>query len=263
MPDSSRPAVVGVSASRHDTGPHPAHRCGEKYLQAVVDPAGCAPVILPALANPALVDIFAGHIDGLLLTGGAANVEPQQYDGAPSLEGTLHDRYRDNSILPLIRRCLDRGVPILGLCLGIQEINVARGGTLHQRIVDMPDRFDHRMRRDVDDHLQRYRPAHAVDVVAGGHLHALTGETTILVNSLHGQAIDRLGDGVRVEAVAADGIVEAISIVDTAGFAIGVQWHPEWPRPIQGANRRIFEAFGGACRAFAAQRGGSVPVAAE
>ena len=246
--------LVGVSASRGTAeSDHPVHRCSEKYLQAVVDPAGCTPIVLPAFADHPLLDTLAWRIDGLLLTGGAANVEPRHYDGSPSVEGTRHDPHRDEAMLPLIRRCIERGVPVLGLCLGIQEINVALGGSLHQRIADMEGRFDHRMRRDVDQN-RRYRPAHSVRIEPGGLLHGLLDERELLVNSLHAQGLDRLGAGIRIEAVAPDGIIESISVDDTPGFVLGVQWHPEWPRPIERHNRQIFLAFGDACRAYAQSR---------
>jgi putative glutamine amidotransferase len=256
--------LVGVSACRSEGEIHPFHRIGEKYLMAVTDPAGCVPVIIPVLADAAMLETYAERIDGLLLTGGAANVEPHHDDGPASAEGTKHDPHRDATMLPLIRACIARGVPVLGLCLGLQEMNVAFGGTLHQRVFDLEGKFDHRMRRDVDDHAQRYRPAHDVRIIPGGVLQGIIGQDNALVNSLHAQAVDEPGSRVRVEAVAPDGIIEAISIDGAPGFALGVQWHPEWPRPIAGHNAKIFEAFGNACRSYAAARSGStVGLAAE
>ncbi len=249
--------LVGVSACRSEGEVHPFHRIGEKYLLAVSDPAGCIPVIVPVLADASMAETYADRIDGLLLTGGAANVEPHHYDGPPSVEGTKHDPHRDATMLPLIRACVERGVPVLGLCLGLQEMNVAFGGTLHQRVFDLEGKFDHRMRRDVDDHALRYRPAHDIRLTPGGVLHGIIGQENVLVNSLHAQAVDRPGARVRIEAVAPDGIIEAISIEDAPGFALGVQWHPEWPRPVIGHNARIFETFGDACRAYARARSGS------
>ena len=255
--------LVGVSACRLVGEIHPSHRVGEKYLMAVADPAGCTPVILPVLADAGMVDIYADRIDGLLLTGGAANVEPRHYDGPASADPTMHDPNRDATMMPLIKRCVERSIPVLGLCLGLQEMNVAFGGSLHQQVFELPDKFDHRMRRDVDDHARRYRPAHDIRVTPGGFLHGILGEAHVLVNSLHGQGIDRPGDRVQVEAVAPDGIIEAISIESAPGFALGVQWHPEWPRPIEAHNRKIFEAFGDACRVYATARAGLESLAAE
>jgi putative glutamine amidotransferase len=238
-------ALIGVSACREEGNVHPFHRCSEKYLLAVVDPIGGIPVMLPALPE---IDVFVEYLDGLLLTGSPSNVEPSQYKGEKSLDGTKHDSYRDGTMLPLIKKCIETGVPVLGLCLGIQELNVALGGTLHQRIIDLDDKFDHRMRRDVDDHEKRYRPAHNITLLNGGLLRKISGLEQINVNSLHAQGIDRLGSGLKVEAVSSDGIVEAVSATDTNTFALGVQWHPEWPRPIDSFNTKIFQAFGSACR---------------
>ncbi len=254
MTTQSPSPLVAVSACRIAGEVHPFHRVGEKYLMAVADPGGCTPIIMPVLADEAMIETYVERIDGLLLTGGAANVEPHNYDGPQSAEGTKHDPHRDATMLPLIRACVARGVPVLGLCLGLQEMNVAFGGTLHQRVFDLEGKFDHRMRRDVDDHARRYRPAHDIRITPGGMLAGIIGAENFLVNSLHAQGIDRPGGRVRVEAVAPDGIIEAISIADAPGFALAVQWHPEWPRPVIGHNAKIFEAFGDACRAYVAGR---------
>ena len=240
-----RRPLIGVSGCREPGSMHPFHRCSEKYLLAVIDPVGGTPVILPAL--PELED-FSAHLDGLLLTGSPSNVEPTHYNGKQSNEGTKHDPHRDGTTLPLIKKCLEKKIPVLGLCLGIQELNVACGGTLHQRIADLDDTFDHRMRRDVEDHEKRYRPAHNIKISSGGLLDKITGLTETNVNSLHAQGIDQLGSDLRIEALAPDGVVEAISLSDLDTFALGVQWHPEWPRPLNAVNTKIFEAFGEACR---------------
>lgn len=263
MPTHSTSPLVGVSASRVVENAHPFHRVTEKYMLGIVDPAGCVPIIVPVLADIMMIDTYVDRLDGLLLTGGAANVEPYNYDGSPSVEGTKHDPNRDATMLPLTKRCVERGVPVLGLCLGLQEMNVAFGGTLHQRVFDLTDKFDHRMRRDVDDHDRRYRPAHDICVSPGGVLHGIIGAKNVLVNSLHAQGIDHPGECVRVEATAPDGIIEAISIEGAPGFALAVQWHPEWPRPIEAHNAKIFEAFGDACRAYAARRPSVESLAAE
>jgi putative glutamine amidotransferase len=137
----------------------------------------------------------------------------------------------------------------------LQELNVAFGGSLHQRVFDLPGHFDHRMRRDVDS-AARYRVAHSIAVTEAGLLASIWGDdSSRLVNSLHAQAIDQVAPGVRVEAVSPDGIVEAISVRDAPAFALGVQWHPEWPRPLEAHNQQLFAAFGAACRARAAGRG--------
>ena len=119
---------------------------------------------------------------------------------------------------------------------------------MHQRIADLDNTFDHRMRRDVEDHEKRYRPAHNIEILSGGLLDKITGLKNANVNSLHAQGIDQLGSGLKIEAVAPDGVIEAISSSDPNTFALGVQWHPEWPRPLNFVNTKIFEAFGEACR---------------
>ena len=254
--------LIGVTACRRDDDGHKLHKVSEKYVTCVPDPVGGVPLMIPALGNAMCLDSVVAHIDGLLLTGSPSNVLPAHYEGAASAEGTAHDADRDLTVLPLIRKAVAAGVPVLGICRGIQELNVALGGTLHQRIFDMADRFDHRMRRDASFEM-KYRPAHQVRATEGGLLHRIAGQREFLVNSLHAQGIDRPGDGVVIEAVAPDGIVEAISVPGAAGFVFAVQWHPEWPQPIDGVNRRIFQAFGDAARAYAMQRRAPAGIAAE
>ncbi len=245
--------IVGVSTcSRSDSG-MPFHRVANKYVRAIPEASKCAPVLIPALGQDTHLASLVDRLDGLMLTGSPSNVEPHHYGGPDSVEGTEHDPVRDETTLPLFRACLEAGVPVLGVCRGIQEMNAALGGTLHQRIFDMPEMMDHRMRRDVE-YDQKYRPAHSIRVREGGLLHNILGETEILVNSLHAQSIDTPGQGVVVEATAPDGIIEAVSIPGAKAFALGVQWHPEHPWPLSTHSRAIFAAFGEACRARAASR---------
>ena len=251
MVDNQKHPLIGIAACRSEDAIHPFNRTGEKYILAVLDPVGGTPIILPVFSENIKRPNYSDYIDGLLLTGSASNVRPTEYGGDPSLEGTKHDGARDSTVLPLIRTCLQRSIPILGLCLGIQELNVACGGTLHQRIFDLEEKFDHRMRRDVDDHKRRYRPAHNIKITEGGLLSQITELDQANVNSLHAQGINQLGEGLRVEALAPDGVIEAISVKDTETFVLGVQWHPEWPRPINSFNTKIFRAFGDACRTYA------------
>jgi putative glutamine amidotransferase len=254
--------LIGVTACYDKLEEHAQHRCTEKYLSCIPETFGGNPVVIPVLGDLLDLRALVRGLDGVLLTGGASNVEPHHYEGAPSVEGTLHDAARDETSLALIIACLEEAVPVFGICRGLQEINVALGGTLHQRIFDMPDKFDHRMRRDVSMD-EKHRPAHPIRIEPGSVLHGIVGADEIIVNSLHAQGIDRPGERVQIEAWAPDGIPEAISIKDAPAFAVAVQWHPEWPRPIAGANRLIFEAFGTACQARAMARSGFASMAAE
>lgn len=254
MANNQKYPLIGIAACRSEDTNHPFNRTGEKYILAVLDPIGGTPIILPVFSETMNKPDYSDYIDGLLLTGSASNVRPSEYGGNPSVEGTKHDEARDSTVLPLIRSCLQKSIPILGLCLGIQELNVACGGTLHQRIFDLSDKFDHRMRRDVDDHERRYRPAHNIRIMGGGLLNKITNMDEVNVNSLHAQGINQLGKGLKVEAVASDGVIEAISTKNTEKFVLGVQWHPEWPRPINSFNTKIFRSFGDACQVYARRK---------
>ena len=169
-------------------------------------------MLIPAVGPKTDCTALLDRLDGLLLTGSPSNVEPHHYGGPPSMEGTLHDPDRDATTLPLIREAVRRDMPVLAICRGIQELNVALGGTLHQRIFEMPERFHHRRRRRDMTTEERYAPAHPVKLTEGGRLFELIGAPEIMVNSLHGQGIDRPAPGLLVEAVAPDGQIEAVSL---------------------------------------------------
>ena len=247
---TSRP-LIGVPACRRMLDPHPFHMAGEKYLQALIVGADALPVVVPALSGD--VDDVLAAVDGILLTGSPSNVEPQHYNGKPSKPGTLHDAHRDALTLPLARSALDRGVPLLAVCRGFQELNVVMGGTLHQHVEDVEGYHDHR--ENPDDPLDvQYGPSHPVSIVEGGYLHELLGESTMMVNSLHSQGVRKLADGISVEAIADDGLVEGFTVDDAPAFALAVQWHPEWKVTENDFSMKIFKAFGDACRAHAAGR---------
>jgi putative glutamine amidotransferase len=245
--------VVGVPADRRILDPHAFHMAGEKYLTAIRDGADAIPVVIPALGPSIGADEWLSHVDGILLTGSLSNVEPRHYGGEPSKEGTLHDRDRDETTLPLIRLALKSGVPLLALCRGFQELNVALGGTLHQRVHEVPGYGNHK--ENPDDPLDKqYGPAHYVTLVDGGLLRSIAGTDRVQVNSLHSQAVARLAGGVTVEAVADDGLVEAFRVDGAEAFAVAVQWHPEWRVTENEFSMSIFRTFGAACTARAAQR---------
>jgi len=235
--------LIGIPADRRMVGRHPFHMVGEKYARAVIDAAGAAPLLIPSLAEELGFEELVERLDGLLFTGSPSNVEPHHYDGPPSAPGTLHDPARDATTLPLIRHAVDSGVPVFGICRGFQEMNVAFGGTLHQKLHEVAGLLDHR-----DDEMQplevQYGPAHDVTLEAGGLLRSLADDDRIRVNSLHSQGIERLGPALAVEARAPDGVIEAFRVRAAASFALAVQWHPEWQVMTNPFSRALFAAFG-------------------
>jgi putative glutamine amidotransferase len=245
--------VIGIPACRREIGAHVFHIVGEKYIAAVEEGAGATPLILPALGERLdLADVLA-RVDGLLFTGSLSNVEPRHYGGSPSIAGTLHDPERDRTTLPLIRDAVSAGVPVFAICRGFQEMNVAFGGTLHQRVHEEADHMDHR--EDKDDPLDvQYGPVHRVRLAPSGLLARLAGTDEIMVNSLHSQGVDRLAPSLVVEATADDGLIEGFRVDGRAPFALGVQWHPEWKFKESAFSRRLFEAFGEASRRYQATR---------
>jgi putative glutamine amidotransferase len=249
MMSSDRPPVIGIPACFVQGEGLGHHQVGAKYVDSVIEGAGGLPLLIPAVGPGLDADALLAEVDGLLVTGSPSNVEPRHYGGPAPRPETALDPARDATTLPLIRRALELAVPLLAICRGLQELNVALGGTLHQNVHELPGRVDHRSDKTVP--LQeRYGPVHPVQLVPGGTMRRLLdGAGTIEVNSLHAQAIDRLADRLAVEAVASDGTIEAVRVVDAPGFALGVQWHPEWRLLENPISRRLFAAFGAACRA--------------
>ncbi len=238
--------LVGIAACLRTINERPLHAVSERYTLAVVEACGSVPILLPAVGAAIEVSRLLDGLDGLLLPGSPSNVEPRHYGGAPSASGTLHDPARDATTLPLIREAVRRDLPVLAICRGIQELNVALGGSLHQRVHELPGRLDHRAPQGVTNE-ERYAPVHAVRLTPGGVLAALAGSAEVMVNSVHAQGIDRLATGLFVEAVAADGQIEGVSLLE-ARFVVGVQWHPEW-KPLENPfSRALLAAFGEACR---------------
>jgi putative glutamine amidotransferase len=243
---AARP-LIGIPADRRMVGAHPFHMVGEKYARAVLEAAEAAPVLIPSLAEELGLDELLQRLDGLLFTGSPSNVEPHRYEGPPSAPGTLHDPARDATTLPLIRKAVQADVPVFGICRGFQEMNVAFGGTLHQKLHEVPGHLDHR-----DDETQplevQYGPAHDVTLEPGGLLRSLSSSERVKVNSLHNQGIDRLGPELAVEARAPDGVIEAFRVRAARRFALAVQWHPEWRVMSDPFSRALFAAFGRASR---------------
>lgn len=243
----ARKPLIGISCCTDQLGLHPFHIVGEKYILGVVDGAGGLPLLIPALGSELDFDQLLDTLDGILFTGSPSNVEPHHYEGRPSAEGTKHDAKRDATTLPLIKAAVDRGVPVLGVCRGFQEMNVAFGGTLHQRLHEVGGYIEHRENKDQPVE-QQYGLSHEVHIEPGGLLYELSGRGSAQVNSLHTQGVDQLAPGLRPEATAPDGLIEAFSVSQAPNFALGVQWHPEWKVKDNAFYLSIFKAFGDACR---------------
>ncbi len=243
--------IVGIPACSKDIGGLLQHATPARYGAALMGAAGAFPILLPPV-GAGLVAML-DRLDGLVLSGSPSNLHPSTYGVDEDLTPDAHDPHRDATTLPLVRAAIARGLPVLAICRGIQELNVALGGTLIQKVQEVPGRADHRaMTNDAErvepidfDHL--FRLKHSVTL--SGHLARMVGETEIMVNSLHQQAIDRPGEGLLVEARAADGTIEAVR-AQTTGFVLGVQWHPEWHYMKDAPSIAIFRAFGDACRAY-------------
>jgi putative glutamine amidotransferase len=247
--------VVGIIGSAHKAeGRFAAQRVGEKNLRAITDVAGALPMIFAG--SPEITDIGAllDVVDGVLLTGGRANVHPSRFGVEPDARYEPYDLPRDELALAVVKACVERGMPLFGICRGCQEMNVAFGGTLHPEIRDLPGRMNHRMPRLENgeihpDPLVVFADRHDVRLVPGGAFATILGRETIRVNSLHGQGILDPGERVIVEGVAEDSTIEAIRIDGAPGFALGVQWHAEHDPQINPINRALFEAFGAAVAA--------------
>ena len=246
--------VIGLPADRTLIDPHYFHCAGEKYLAAVVDTLGAIPLIIPALAKRLPLTELVSMLDGLLLTGAHSNIDPGYYGGGPAYEGSPADPQRDATDLALIPLALQAGVPVLGICRGLQELNVALGGSLHGQVHEVDGFYDHR-EPDNETLDVQYGPQHDIELVEGGLLAGLAGgRRKLQVNSLHGQGIDRLADSLVAEAHAPDGLIEAVRLDRADQFALAVQWHPEWQVLDNPFYTAIFKSFGEACVSRAAQR---------
>ena len=248
-----RVPLIGVTACRQQLGKYDSHTVGDKYVEAAAH-AGL-PVVLPARSIPSDPRQLLERLDGILFTGSPSNVEPKHYQGTPSAAGTQHDPNRDANTLPLLRLAIEKGVPVFCICRGFQELNVSLGGTLHQRVQELPGYLDHREPQS-ESVAEQYAPQHAVTVQAGGVFERIGLPGEFQVNSLHSQGIDRLAGTLQVEALAPDGLVEAVSVRNAPGFIIGVQWHPEWRYAENPQSLQLFEAFRQACEQYAAARQG-------
>lgn len=240
--------LVAIAADRVERYGHQAHALLHGYVDAVVSVSGGMALALPA--DEAAIDIASliAHVDGVVLTGSPSNVSPHHYGETSIAQGAMLDPFRDATVLPLVKELVAAGVPVLGVCRGFQEMNVAWGGTLNTAVHEKPGAIDHRegdQSRPIQDW---YQDCHSIEIMPGGVLAGLCDEKNVMVNSLHHQGVERLGAGLKVEALAPDGLVEAFSVEGAPGFALAVQWHPEMRVHDSDLARAIFKAFGEACR---------------
>ena len=253
--------LIGITCCNKAIGPYsvPNHAASDTYVKVCDRVIRGVPVLIPANGEAVDIATLLARLDGLILTGSRSNVCPDLYGGPGHAKGTLEDQMRDAVTLPLTRAAVDAGMPVLAICRGFQELNVALGGSLHQRLQDLPGYLDHSSPVH-PDRAVREGKAHDAELVAGGLLHRLAGGCgPVRVNSLHNQGIDRLAPRLSVEAVAPDGVIEGVRVRDAKGFAAGVQWHPECDYETDPLSHAIFAAFAQAVHA----RGTGLPWAAE
>ena len=255
-------AVVGIISNFNlINDEYPVHAGGLMNSAAIAEVSGCMPLLIPS--DPRLVSVpeLLEMCDGFLFTGGRPNVHPAEYGEDETPAHGEFDRARDAVSLPLIRACVDRGQPILGVCRGFQEVNVAMGGSLYPEIRELPGRMNHRMPPDgtLDE---KFELRHSVTFTEGGVFHRLMGDTTVMTNTLHGQGIKRAGARVVIDGHADDGTPEAIYVKDAPGFTLAVQWHPEYRADQDPVSQKLFGAFGDAARDWASgSRGAASQVA--
>jgi len=237
--------IVGIPACSKQIGELLQHATPARYGEALMHASGALPILLPPV-GPGLIAML-DRLDGLLLDGSPSNVCPSLYGSDHDATPDKHDHARDATTLPLVREAIARGMPVLCICRGIQELNVAMGGTLHQQVHDVADRNDHRSGPGTID--EKFGFKHKVHLT--GELQKLIGQTDITVNSLHEQAIDQIAEGLIPEGIAEDGTIEAVRVKGAKAFAFGVQFHPEWHVKTDPASHAIFKAFGEACATYA------------
>ena len=251
MAGKAKPVVGVIGNAQVVNDRHNVQLVGQRNMRAIAEVAGALPLMFAGTPDITDVDALLGAVDGILLTGARANVHPTCFGVEPDPRHEPYDQHRDAMALSLIKACVERGVPLFGVCRGFQEINVAYGGSLHPEIRELPGRLNHRMPRlpngDIHPDLEVvYGERHDVRLTPGGVFATLLGSETVRVNSLHGQGILEPGKRIVVEGVAEDGTIEAIRVADAPGFALGVQWHAEYDPQRNPVNRALFQAFGAA-----------------
>jgi putative glutamine amidotransferase len=247
MSSSSKKPLVGVISDCQLIEPHVFHTAGDKYLRALSQASQVAPVILPSLLADVDIEQWLSRLDGVFLTGAYSMVDPALYGEEKTYDAYGYDEQRDSLAKALVDAVIAANIPIFGVCRGLQDMNVALGGSLYQAVQDVAGMDDHRENKD-QTLAQQYGDAHSVTLAEGGLLSNIIGDSNMTVNSLHSQGIAELGRGLTIEATAPDGLVEAISVA-SMDFGLAVQWHPEWQVMNNPQQKRLFEAFGDACRA--------------
>ncbi|MCY4259532.1 MAG: gamma-glutamyl-gamma-aminobutyrate hydrolase family protein [Rhodobacteraceae bacterium] len=243
-------AIVGIIGNNYlIDDEYPVSATGHMNCDAIAGVTGAIPLILPSNPDYATPLQLTAICDGFLFTGGRPNIHPEEYGEEATESHGDFDRPRDRVVLPLIRHCVERGQPILGICRGFQEFNVAMGGSLHPEIRTLPGRMNHRMPPD-GTLEEKFALRHTVRLSTESVFTRIFGETVVHVNSLHGQGIKMTGKRVRVDGLAEDGTPEALSIRGAAGFALAVQWHPEFRADRDPVSISLFRAFGDALTAW-------------
>lgn len=244
--------IVGIIGNHHVINEtYQVHASGLMNTEAVSCVSGCLPLLIAPDPRFVSVDELMEVCDGFVLTGGRPNVHPEEY-GEPATEAHGDfDRNRDAITLPLVRACVERGQPFLGICRGFQEVNVAMGGSLYPEIRDLPGRMNHRMPPD-GTLEEKFALRHKVTFTNGGKFHQLMGADEVMTNTLHGQGIKTAGSRIVIDGLAPDGTPEAIYVEGAKGFTYSVQWHPEWDAANDPVSRPLFTAFGDAVRAWSA-----------
>ena len=247
--------IVGIITSESSAfnGRQLLHSAGHRYVNAVMQFSDVIPTLIPTCLSKKDLKDYVTNIDGVLLTGGRANIEPHHFGGKKFPKDEIIDPSRDRTALYLIKECVKLRMPIFGICRGIQEINVAYGGTLLYRVHECNGKKDHRMPHDDEASIEDiFKPRHVINFPKNSLLKSFTGQNHSVVNSLHGQGIDRLGDGLNLEALSEDGLVEAVSIEGYGTFGMGIQWHAEFhPERVENSiNKILFKKFGESCRKF-------------
>jgi putative glutamine amidotransferase len=246
-------AFVGLPADTYENHGFLFHSLGDKYVRAVAEVSGCTPLMIPSIIEAMDLDKLLEPFDGILMTGAISNVHPPHYGEEPTADHEPYDHARDATTLAMIRKVLDRGIPLFCICRGFQELNVAMGGTLETELQRGEGRLDHRAPQSPDTDV-RYALKHKIEITPGGFLDRVLGKRETMVNSIHRQGIKRLAPGLAVEAVAPDGVIEAVSVKGAASFAFGTQWHPEYKAQNNPDSVKLFKAFGDAVRAHQRER---------